>query len=287
MIYDINRYRIPIPEQDDASLERDILESGVIDPLGLYLIPGFAQSELGFDPAELQKQLETRYPVRGEGDEIEPAVPQWVTGGNAALRYRGNELKRGKMWFQRDSTDRFFRRYGYTGWQWDVLPATASVETCRELEPVADAYDRWVGKLEGGFPKANHYIVTKYEDGQHNIGFHSDKVADIAPGSLITIVKTGAHGRPFELCLPGEEKRPFFSEVLAPGTAVVMTIDANLRTKHGVPVVDDEAMGSSGSIVFRTIATMIDRDEALRGQERAQRNRERAAERRAAREAQA
>ena len=44
---------------------------------------------------------------------------------------------------------------------------------------------------------------------------------DIEPGSLITVVKTGAHGRPFELCYPGQEKEPFFSRVLAPGSVSV------------------------------------------------------------------
>ena len=82
-----------------------------------------------------------------------------------------------------------------------------------------------------------------------------DKPKDIRPGSLITVVKTGAHGRPFQVCFPGEEKAPFFSEVLAPGTAVIMTLKANLATKHGVPVVDEA--GSSGSIVFRTIDTLV------------------------------
>ena len=39
--------------------------------------------------------------------------------------------------------------------------------------------------------------------------------------------------------------------VLPPGTAVVMTLEANLATKHGVPAVAHA--GSSGSVVLRTI----------------------------------
>ena len=34
-----------------------------------------------------------------------------------------------------------------------------------------------------------------------------------------------------------------------------MTLEANLATKHGVPVVDEA--GPSGSIVFRTIDTVV------------------------------
>ena len=143
--------------------------------------------------------------------------------------------------------------YRYTGWQWRVLPATASLSACPEVEPIADTYDRWAASI--GAPPANHYIITKYKDGQDNIGFHSDKTRDIDPESLITVVKTGRSGRLFELCNPGEEKTPFFSKVLAPGTAVIMTVEANLATKHGVPVTN--GVGPSGSIVFRTICTCM------------------------------
>ena len=50
-----------------------------------------------------------------------------------------------------------------------------------------------------GYPPANHYIVTKYEDGKHSIGWHFDKPKSIKKGSLITVVKTGSHGRLFQL----------------------------------------------------------------------------------------
>ena len=117
-----------------------------------------------------------------------------------------------------------------------------------------------------GAQKANHYIVTKYETGQHNIGFHFDKPKDIAPSSatsasLITVVKTGECGRPFELRMragEGERQesiRPFFSQALEPETAVIMTLEANLKTQHSVPVV--EQAGPSGSIVFRTITRTV------------------------------
>ena len=109
--------------------------------------------------------------------------------------------------------------------------------------------------------QANHFIVTKYKDGTHNIGFHFDKPNDIAPGSLITIVKTGTCARPFELRRRVADQtqqmatRPFFSEVLQPGTAVIMTLEANLQTQHGVPQVEES--GPSGSIVFRTFTRTI------------------------------
>ena len=68
--------------------------------LDVFVVPRFAQDVLGFDPAQLQQDMEKQYPVRGAGDTIEWARPQWVEGDNAALHYRGRELKRGKMWLQ-------------------------------------------------------------------------------------------------------------------------------------------------------------------------------------------
>ena len=48
---------------------------------------------------------------------------------------------------------------------------------------------------------------------------------------------------------------PIFDEVLEPGAAVIMTVQANLRTQHGVPETPES--GASGSIVFRTITQIV------------------------------
>ena len=159
---------------------------------------------------------------------------------------------------------------------------------------------------------AQTYIVTEYESGDHCIGYHFDKAPSIRKKSFITVVKTGAHGRPFELrdrvvvrsesgedidamkerhkrelreqlrehkkagtatkefkqaqkkelsALQREQERaqgskvPFFDEVLPPGTAIIMILEANLRTQHGVLRIADA--GHSGSIVFRTITKIV------------------------------
>jgi len=216
--------------------------------LDIWVIPAFAQTVLGVDPAALQQQLEDKYPVRGKGDAIEWARPQWVEGENEALHYRGRALKRGKMWFQLGEPQTHgFVKYYYTGWQRAVLPATSDVARAPELVPVVEQYNAWAAAL--GKPAANHFIVTHYVDGEHNIGMHFDKPKSIQPGSLITVVKTGAHGRPFRL--ERLDGTLLMERVLQPGTAVVMTLEANLATKHGVPAV--ERAGSSGSLVLRTI----------------------------------
>ena len=167
------------------------------EDLDIWVIPRFAQQVLGFDPAGLMLSLQ-RYPTVGKDDCIEPHVVQWVSGENKALSYRGRPVKRTKIWLQRGDPEAVgIRRYLYTGWSWNIAPATADVASCLEVLNVADAYDAWV--QQEGYPKANHYIVTEYVDGDHHIGFHYDKPRSIAAASLITVVKTGAHGRPFQL----------------------------------------------------------------------------------------
>jgi len=196
---------------------------------------------------------------RSAGDAIAWAQPQWVEGDNLALRYRGHALKRGKIWLQRDDPQTHgFLKYFYTGWQWRVLPATACVDKCAPVKAVMDRYDAFCDASSA--LRANHAIVTRYRDGEHCIGSHFDKPKSIAPStdalkSLITVVKIGQHGRPFTLAMRETPTQPFFHEVLPPGTAVIMTLEANLQTVHGVPAVAES--GPSGSIVFRTITQRV------------------------------
>ena len=156
------------------------------------------------------------------------------------------------MWFQLgEPRTEGFVKYFYTGWKRAVLPATADVERAPELARVVKVYNELAAA--DGFPAANHIIMTHYVDGQHSIGMHYDKPRSIQAKSLITVVKTGEHGRPFRLeTLDGAL---LMQRALAPGTAVIMTLEANLKTKHGVPAVEEA--GSSGSIVFRSITDRV------------------------------
>ena len=140
-----------------------------------------------------------------------------------------------------------------------------------EALQVADRYDNWAA--EQGYSEANHYIITRYKHGLKNIGFHFDKPRDIRPGSLITIVKLGPVGRPFQLRWLGE-KDPFFNQVLPPGAALVMTLEANLQTQHCVPLAPNCHM-QTGSIVLRTIDTIVTTAEIQKKIEAGKRKRKR------------
>ena len=48
---------------------------------------------------------------------------------------------------------------------------------------------------------------------------------------------------------------PFLDQILAPGTAVIMTHEANLLTQHGVPAVNEA--GPSRYLVLRTITERV------------------------------
>ena len=94
---------------------------------------------------------------------------------------------------------------------------------------------------------------------RHGLRVAHGTVADLhvldfcPPRSGITVVKTGWHGRPFQLRGPVDERSagdnltPFFNEVLEPGTVIDLTLEANLRVQHGVPPTVNA--GYSGSIV--------------------------------------
>jgi len=78
-----------------------------------------------------------------------------------------------------------------------------------------------------------------------------DKERTINDGTLIVVVKIGECGRPFRIT-GGEDETELFNEVVPPGDAVIMTKEANLATKHGVPMLKTPT-GASGSIVLRSI----------------------------------
>ena len=237
----------------------------VVPDLDIFVVPHFLRDVLGCDDAAfLQTELEDAYPIRRSGDAIIPHCVQWVEGENDALKYRGRALKRTKIWLQRgDPRSDGYLYYYYTGIQWRVVPAQTGWDQCPEVAALVPRYDAWCQKV--GAQNANQVIVTAYRNGDANIGAHSDKARSIAASgeqtglSLITVVKMGECGRPFELYRAGEDI-PFWSQTVAPGTAVIMTMEANERTKHGVPVVSG-GCGNSGSLVWRAITTRYTEDQ--------------------------
>lgn len=227
------------------------------DQLDIALVPNMI-GLFNKTPAVLDELVE-KYPIRGAKDEIIPETVQWVGGDNAALKYRGHTLKREKIWLQNGSVRNGYAYYYYTGVQWAVVPAQTDWAQCPEFMPVVNGYNAFCEAV--GAQKANQAIITRYRDGDHFIGAHFDKPKSIAPSapdaaSLITVIKIGPTGRRFNLYdLNGSV---IWSQIIEPGDALIMTLEANLQTKHEVPTcADGETVGDSGSIVFRSISSVV------------------------------
>lgn len=233
----------------------------------IVVVPQLMQ-KLGMDPAKVHQNLIDKYPLRRGSDPIERGGVQWVAGDHETLKYRGNELAREKMWFQRNemwgksAAASKIAYYYYTGVQWAVVNAQSCWNKCPEILGVMNNMDRLYEQLN--VPYANHAIVTRYRhEIKSGIGAHFDKPQSIDFNSLITVLKTGPTGRTFDL-YEGERKgarsersfpqTPTWSRVLNPGDALIMTLDANCETKHGVPTDDPARCGDAGSIVLRTVS---------------------------------
>jgi hypothetical protein len=257
------------------------------------IIPGFAE-RMGIDVEKLWSDVNV-LPNHTTDDTIqitEGNDPKWVTGQHPSLNYRGNAIKRDKIWLQTDY-DQGLRRYGYTGWQWSVSGATKRVES---IPIIKELFDQINDKLEMK-KQLNAFIITRYNSGQDNIGFHSDKTKDFAKESCFFVIKLG-QSRPFEFSWDepaiieakagvkqaeiklkkskGEEevaglkqakenlknainnreyKEVFYSKELPTGSAIIVGVNANAIVKHGVPAIA-QIEHLSGSIVGRCIETL-------------------------------
>ena len=120
----------------------------------------------------------------------EPLVPgllKRVPGEHPSLKYRGNAIKRDKIWAQRPPLSAGILRYYYTGWQWDVIDATAHASDSPLLTLAFDKANE--------LAKYNHLIYTWYDTLSDNIGQHADKTKDIAPDCIILVVRMGPRAR--------------------------------------------------------------------------------------------
>lgn len=190
------------------------------------------------------------------GQNMTPA--QVVRGTHPALHYRGNALKRHKIWFQK--VGEHFLVYKYTGWQWKVLNATFKItpEKFPALWNLVEELRESTGVV------SNHWIMTLYENGLDYIGMHSDKMKTWKEGSSFIVQKWG-HPRLFQIAL--QDETIIFNKILPAGTKVIVDDGTNFLTKHGVPMMPFEKygfIGPSGSIVGREIEKKIQFDEAKR-----------------------
>lgn len=228
-----------------------VMEDGVV-------VPNFMQS-LGLDPSEVFESLQ-KVPTFDPGDQADfPEIPfkpfeaQLIRGSYHGLMYRGNALKRHKIWWQ-DDIEKGYRKYYYTGWQQMIAMAQCDTKAMpTSVQRLMEKVNEFLTEFDE--LRMNHGIYTFYSDSKDFIGRHSDKIRSYEKSSWFIVFKLGA-ARLFEITdLKGN---PLFCEKLPEGSAVFMRSDtSNLKTKHAVPVMKEE-LGESGSIVFRSISDLVD-----------------------------
>lgn len=205
----------------------------------------------------------------------------WTDPSNPDFMYRGKQLRRQKLFLSRsydvnpdvNAPPSILHKYGYPGFQYGSMKSYRPFEAIPEVCAFANMLER--DMLFNGEPVLiNHIIGTKYRDSEDNIGFHSDKVTDIAPGSPIISLSLG-ETREFHLGLPDPEdpKSTLLTDVfvLHSGDLFVLGPLTNMQYRHAVVPVADEveiqrdpnvAIQPRISIVMRNIATTITSEEA-------------------------
>jgi len=211
------------------------------------------------DDEEIEATINSRGLLSGQ-------EAKWVRGSHPALHYRGNALKRHKVWFQREGKG--FYAYKYTGWQKKVLNATFRIKngrfpkTCKLVRAMKRDCNQ------------NHWIATVYENGEDYIGMHSDKMKTWVKGSKFQVIKWG-YPRIFLICLKDHDDvdkcTVLFRKILPAGTSIIVDSETNEITRHGVPVMED-CDEISGSIVGRDIETFISFEESKKMVEQAKRD---------------
>ena len=178
-----------------------------------------------------------------------------VRGSHPALRYRGNALKRHKIWFQKEGSH--FYVYKYTGWQ---KRADGDVSTGPSKASMFVPAGRRSGDNDASEP-LDLYVVRRWKR-LHRHALRQDAYVD--PGSSFLVQKWG-HPRRFVIALQDhadvDKCTVIFDKILPSGTKVLVDSDANVRTRHGVPPMEGD-IGPSGSIVGRHIAEKISFDAA-------------------------
>jgi len=167
-----------------------------------------------------------------------------VLGSNPALHYRGNALKRSKIWAQHRAVNMLgvavTLLYKYTGWCWAIANAQVFVE----------CLPKYMQQLCNSVKVSNHFIFTVYEKASDNIGQHSDKLYLMQHGYGFLVVKggPGLKDRVFRVM---REQEIVMDVRLKPGDAIYMSPCANELYTHGVPETDKD--GLSFSIVYRCV----------------------------------
>ena len=264
-------------------------------------VPKFVQKYLGWDVDECFERLSAQAP--------------WTDPSDLDFRYRGHELPRQKAFLVRSegrsssssssSSSSWpvdvnvppdpLRKYRYPGFQYGSMLHYRPLQAAPVVQDLSNALQDHL-QLDGQPVTVNHVICTRYRDSGDHIGFHSDKVADIADGAPILSLSFG-ETRELHIARNDDLEKPRVLTLEA-GDLFVLGYKTNLAYKHAiVPVAqeravkrhaddddDDDDDGSSArvgariSLVFRNISTLVALEDvrSKAAKTRAERNKKRA-----------
>lgn len=186
------------------------------------------------------------------------------------MRYRGRSLKRDKAFYVDspavtvDGEPQQLFLYRYPGFQHESMRHYRAVRSVPVLERLLrELAERHT--FRGQPLRFNHVIATRYRDGDDTIGWHSDKVQDIVPGSPILSLSLGAE-RDLQLrSVPDtDDDAPVITtQTLRHGDLFVLGPETNRQMQHCVPPLPPRASSQPPqariSLVFRHIQTEVTR----------------------------
>lgn len=172
------------------------------------------------------------------------------------MLYRGHELKRTKFFLVEDTTlnsehPSVIRKYTYPGFQYASMAHYRCFSYLKEIKDMVDACMSNI-KVESQNGKKqnltlNHVIGTQYLDGQDYIGFHSDKIRDIAEESLILDISLGERREFHFRC----KDRKIITDaiILDHGSLFILGPETNRIKEHSlVPVYQEKLLDSKREI---------------------------------------
>ena len=185
----------------------------------------------------------------------------YIPRDDPAAKYRGKALPRSKLYIN-ITPDDFICIYKFPGFQW---VATRHYKELAEVPWFKDVFSL-VSKqpfhgagLNDGKATFNQAIVTLYNCGTDNIGWHSDKPASIAAPSVIMDISLGSE-RTF--CIRNIETGEEESVRMQHGSAICFTTAFNAKYQHAV--LAEPGAAPRASIVFRHIADVYTKEQVAK-----------------------
>jgi alkylated DNA repair dioxygenase AlkB len=188
------------------------------------------------------------------------------------MLYRGHQLARDKFFLIKTQLNnkgepKVLHKYMYPGFQYASLMHHKSIDTVPIIAQMMSAIEKDF-LFNGNVIQSNALIGTQYHQVSDNIGYHADKIQDIATGSPIITISLGDL-RELHLAYNGHEKEtPAKILVMEPGSLFLLGPKTNSLMKHTlVKIADERVIKRTGavkprlSLVMRQIKTQMTRDQ--------------------------